>query len=97
MRDRPGPPREERRERENVAILVPFFGVMLLAPPILNLFAGMRLPFGVPLEVVYLFAVWLLVIMGAVLLSLGRMFRDSAPPAGRESAAPSPAGPPEGA
>lgn len=76
MSSSPGP-REERTEREDVAALVPFFGVVLLLPPFLNLFAGMIGPFGVPVEVLYLFGVWFLVIAGAVLLSRGRQFRET--------------------
>lgn len=77
MSSSPGP-REERTEREDIAALVPFFGVVLLLPPILNLFEGMIGPLGVPLEVLYLFGIWFLVIAGAVLLSRGRQFREPA-------------------
>lgn len=83
------PPRDERPEREDVALLVPFFGAVLLLPPLLNLFEGERMVFGVPAIVLYLFGVWVLVIAGAILLSRRRQFRvagpkaETAPPAGR--------------
>ncbi|CAM5292341.1 hypothetical protein ATER59S_00564 [Aquamicrobium terrae] len=80
----PAPSREERGDRHDVAFLAPFFGVLLLTPPLLNLFEGLRLPFGVPLEVLYLFTVWVLLIVSAVMLSLHRQFRESAPKADAE-------------
>jgi len=90
----PTPSKEERSEREDVALLVPFFGVVLLMPPLLNLFEGRRMPFGVPVEVLYLFGVWLLVIVGAILLSRRRQFREAAPKALAENVSPLPADPP---
>ncbi|PWJ86256.1 hypothetical protein C7441_101135 [Pseudaminobacter salicylatoxidans] len=94
----PRPPassREERTDREDIAFLVPFFGVVLLSPPLLNLFADLRLPFGVPFETAYLFGVWILVIAGAILLSRARQFREGTPRTDAENAAPSVAEPPE--
>ena len=82
--------KEEHAEREDVAFLVPFFGAVLLLPPLLNLFEGLRTPFGVPVEVVYLFGVWLLVIVAAVLLSRRRQFREAAPAAEADNASPPP-------
>lgn len=60
---------DDRSRREDIAFLPPLFGVVVLLPPILNLFAVERLVFGLPLEVIYLFMVWTLLILGAVLLS----------------------------
>ncbi|WP_156460204.1 hypothetical protein [Mesorhizobium sp. Root157] len=85
----------EQAGREDVAVLVPFFGIVLLMPPLLNLFEGLRAPFGVPLEVLYLFGVWLLVIAGAVLLSRRKQFRETTPIAMQEkNMRPSSADPP---
>lgn len=68
------PAGDERPERANVAFLIPFFGVLLLTPPLANIFVGSGLVSGVPLEVVYLFAVWVLVIAAAAVLSHLRPF-----------------------
>lgn len=71
------PPPEDRVRREDVAFLFPFFGIIVLMPPILNLFVIDRLVFGVPLEVVYLFAVWIALILGAVILGRRSLFQTS--------------------
>lgn len=89
--DRPEQPaRDDRTDREDIAFLLPFFGVLLLTPPLLNLVVGGVAVFGVPLEVVYLFAVWVLVVAGAGLLSRRPPFRGGPPVAARRerSAAP---------
>lgn len=88
------PVKGEQAGREDIAVLVPFFGVVLLMPPLLNLFDDLKAPFGVPLEVLYLFGVWLLVIAGAVLISRRKQFRETTPIAGRESMPPPSADPP---
>lgn len=93
MPSAPGPVKEERAEREDIALLVPFFGVVLLMPPLLNLFGGLLSPLGVPVEVLYLFGVWLLVIVGAVLLSRRRQFRILTPGPMTESRPAAPADP----
>lgn len=49
--------------------MVPAFAVLLLMPPLLNLFAIRRMAFGVPLEVVYLFTIWAALVLSAVVLS----------------------------
>lgn len=67
------PPRRRRPEdserRKDTAFVLPVFGVLLLLPPLLNLFTREALVFGLPLEAVYLFAVWLALVVGAFLLS----------------------------
>lgn len=88
------PLKGEQAGREDIAVLVPFFGVVLLMPPLLNLFDDLQAPFGVPVEVLYLFGVWLLVIAGAVLLSRLRQFRETPPLAVQENMPPSSADPP---
>lgn len=71
------PPSDNQVKREDVAFLFPFFGIIVLTPPILNLFAVNRLVFGVPLEVVYLFTVWLGLIVGAMILARRSPFEGS--------------------
>ncbi|MEP9397434.1 hypothetical protein [Mesorhizobium sp. KR2-14] len=64
------PPRaDDDRKREDTALAIPLFGAVLLLPPFLNLFATRTLLFGVPMEVLYLFLVWILLIVGAVMTS----------------------------
>lgn len=88
MASAPRPVKEERAEREDIALLAPFFGGVLLMPPLLNLFDGLLSPFGVPIEILYLFGVWLLVILAAVLLSRRRQFRISTPQMESRASAP---------
>ena len=48
-----------RRRRESAAFVLPFIGSALIVPPVLSVFqTGNRL-FGVPVGIVYLFAIWL--------------------------------------
>lgn len=60
---------EERGKREDTAALLPIFGVILLTPLVANLFLTRSQLFGLPLDMLYLFAVWALLIFGAFLLS----------------------------
>lgn len=76
---KPPPSRRERRaEGHDGAFLIPFFGMVLLMPPLLNLFTGGRNIGGIPLDELYLLAVWLLVIAGAGLLAWLPAFRAPA-------------------
>lgn len=60
------PPRpEESSRRRDAALVLTAFGTLLLLPPVLNLFNRGLLVFGIPLEAVYLFAVWLALVIGA--------------------------------
>lgn len=53
----------------DAAVALPLFGVFLLMPPVITLFAaGLDLA-GVPLIVVYVFSVWLGLIVCAALLA----------------------------
>ncbi|MFA7505087.1 MAG: hypothetical protein WCZ28_10330 [Burkholderiaceae bacterium] len=71
------PAGEHKSGREELAFLLPFFGTLLLTPPLINLFVGRRiLLFGVPLEAVYLFLVWLFLVGITMVLSRRRPFRD---------------------
>ena len=58
-----------RRRWQDAAFVIPVFAALLLMPPFLNLFTIRRVIFGVPLEVVYLFAIWSALVIGAVVLS----------------------------
>lgn len=74
------PRKEQRSRREDAAILLPFFGFVLLMPPVLNLFGIRGLFFGAPPMLVYLFSAWLALIVGAVLLSRAAPFRAEVKP-----------------
>ena len=45
------------------------FGALVLLPPFVNLFVGGLTLWGIPLEVAYLFGVWLALVAGAFALS----------------------------
>lgn len=60
---------DDREKREDAAFVIPLFGVVLLMPPLVNLFVARVEVFGIPLEIAYLFAVWLLLVVSAVGLS----------------------------
>lgn len=57
------------RRWQDAAFVIPAFTVLLLLPPVLNLFTIRRLLFGIPLEVVYLFTIWTMLVISALLLS----------------------------
>lgn len=64
----PGNAFRGQRARD-AAIILPLFGLALIAPPFVNLFVGGRSLLGVPLLAVYLFAVWAALILAALRLS----------------------------
>lgn len=47
---------------EDIAFSLPLFGVILIIPPIINVFSVDRTIFGVPFFVIYIFAVWIALI-----------------------------------
>jgi hypothetical protein len=53
----------------DAAVVLPVFGVFLLMPPLISLFAAPAAILGVPLIVLYLFAVWGGLIACAALLA----------------------------
>ncbi|MEO0362274.1 MAG: hypothetical protein AAF322_14250 [Pseudomonadota bacterium] len=53
----------------DAAFVLPLAGLALLSPPVLGVFAFDARPFGAPAIVVYLFAVWAVLILGAAILS----------------------------
>lgn len=68
---------DDARKRAEAVFIVQIFGALLLLPPLINLFNTRTLLFGVPLEVIYLFLVWIVLIACAVIIS-ARMPRASA-------------------
>ena len=69
-----GPPNRPAGDtrRRDAAFVLPAFGTLLLLPPFLNLFNRGLLVFGIPLEAVYLFGVWLALILGAFVMTRHR-------------------------
>lgn len=66
----------------DAAVVLPLFGVFLLMPPIITLFASGLVINGVPLIVVYVFSVWIVLIVCAAWLA------NRLDPAHLEQAAP---------
>lgn len=60
---------EEAARRQDLALVLPVCGVLALLPPLLNLFTRHILLWDMPIEVIYLFSVWIALILGAVLFS----------------------------
>ena len=73
----PTPAERSQRMRE-AAVLLPLVGLFLLLPPLIGLFAAPLDIGGVPLVVLYLFAVWLGLVIAA--MRLGRALELAAPP-----------------
>lgn len=73
----------DRRKLENAALAVPVFGAVLMVPPLINVFDVPVTIFGAPLEVVYLFAVWIALIGITAILS--RRVKDVSPEGPRGS------------
>jgi len=57
------------RRLNDMATIAPLLGFVLLAPPVIGLFATEGTLFGAPGVLVYLFAVWLGLILTAAVLS----------------------------
>lgn len=58
------------RRASSVAMLLPVLGAFLLMSPLITIFAGTRLVFGVPLIVAYVFGVWLFLLVAAAWLAM---------------------------
>ena len=80
----PVPPERSPRARQ-AAVLLPLLGLFLLMPPVVGLFATPASLAGVPLIVLYLFAVWL-----GLVIAAARLGRALAPPGGGEGEAGGP-------
>jgi len=85
--DRADEPLRHRKTRDR-ALILPLAGLILLTPPVAGVFHLDAKIAGIPFTLVYLFAVWALLIAGAAALS--RRLRDGgepgAPPAPQDSA-----------
>ena len=66
---RPGKGSGDHRKLEHAAFMLPVFGAVLLLPPLLDAFAVRDRLLGIPIEVLHLFTVWVLLILGAALVS----------------------------
>lgn len=65
-------------------LLLTVLGAMLMLPPLVYVFDQPFAHFGIPQIVLYLFALWLLLIVGTALLThaLPRERQDGEPPSG---------------
>jgi len=67
-----------RRKIIGAAFFFALFGAMALMPPLVLLFRSSARPFGVPLETVYVFVLWIVLVAGAFWLS--RSLPEDDPP-----------------
>ncbi len=75
--DRADEPLRHRKTRDR-ALILPLAGLILLTPPVAGIFHLDAKIAGIPFTVVYLFAVWALLIAGSAALS--RRLRDGHDP-----------------
>ena len=61
----------DRRKLPSAALFLTVFGAALFVPPLVLLFNGPVRLFGIPIEVIYLFAVWLGLVIATAALSAG--------------------------
>lgn len=66
-----------RRKRRDVATVLPLAGIALLVSPFLNVVADAGTLFGLPVKVIYVFAVWFGLIAATRWLAL--RLREDAP------------------
>ncbi|WP_421997330.1 hypothetical protein [Reyranella sp.] len=83
----------DAQRTRDAATLLPVAAAALLLPPFILVFAAPLTVAGIPLIVVYVFAVWAAIILGAWLLSRGlarmpEVDDDPAPPAEAETVEP---------
>lgn len=57
------------RKTESAAFFLTLVGAVLILPPLARVFQIERRVLGLPAEVIYLFAVWALLVVGALWLS----------------------------
>ena len=55
----------DRRKLESAALFLTIAGALLIMPPLAVVFQIQRRIFGIPAEVIYLFVVWAVLIVGA--------------------------------
>lgn len=76
---RPNPQHSPDRKTRDAALLLPVFGVLLLASPLLSVFVGGGGVFGIPSPFVYVFGVWaVLIVLGYLLARRMRRPGDGA-------------------
>lgn len=68
MADRASQQRQKRRTADR-AMVLPLLGLVLLMPPIAMIFEINAKVFGIPVTLIYLFAVWAFLIIGAAFLA----------------------------
>lgn len=61
--------RQDRQRIRDAATVLPFVAAALLMPPLIGIFAAPVVLGGIPLIVLYVFAVWAAVILGAFVLA----------------------------
>ncbi len=59
----------DRGKRVSAAFILTLAGLLAMMPPLTGLFQWRTRAFGLPIEVIYLFAVWAGMVLGAYLLS----------------------------
>lgn len=73
----------DRGKLESAALLLTIAGVLLIMPPLAQLFQWQTRLFGVPVEVIYLFLIWAAMVIGA--RGLARRMPSNPPPPADES------------
>ncbi len=84
-------------KHRDLAVLLPLAGAFLFMSPLILAFNSIRLVFGLPVILLYIFGVWLLLILGAAWLARHLTEDDPAlPPAGDPRGAEMPGASPSG-
>ena len=73
----------ERRKLESAALFVTVLGAMIILPPLATVFQLEQRFFGIPAELIYLFASWAALILAALWLGR-RMPRETGAEAARK-------------
>lgn len=70
-----------RRKTTGAALAFALFGALATLPPVVLLFRFDALIFGIPVETVYIFLLWIVLVAGAVIFSRTLPNDDPEPPA----------------
>lgn len=73
-----------RRKLIGAALFFTLFGVIAMMPPLVLAFRFDALVFGVPVETVYIFALWIFLVGGAIVLGRVLPHDEPAPTARRD-------------
>ncbi len=77
-----------RQKLRDAAFILPFFGLILIMPPFVDIFFSTRLLAGIPGILLYIFGVWtLLIVLGAL---LSRRLATGSDTAGSPTPGPAP-------